>query len=89
VLWNVRTHARVARLLSAHQGGLTSVAFGPDGRLYVAQFDGLILPGGHAPAIFATHPDPDARIRQIKEFLETNYANGIPPQLTKGRALGR
>jgi len=43
--------------------------------------------GGRGPSFLQTHPDPDARIAKIKEFLATNFPSGIPGELTKGRAL--
>jgi predicted Zn-dependent protease len=42
---------------------------------------------GRQPSILATHPDPDARIEQINEFLKKNYPNGVPANLSMGRAL--
>jgi predicted Zn-dependent protease len=36
-------------------------------------------------SIFATHPDPDARIQAIQEYLQKTYPDGIPPELGKGR----
>ncbi len=38
-------------------------------------------------SILATHPDPDARIEKIEEFLQQNYPNGVPAELTQGRSL--
>jgi predicted Zn-dependent protease len=43
--------------------------------------------GGRGPGFLQTHPDPDARIAKIKEFLAETYPNGIPADLTKGRPL--
>ena len=43
--------------------------------------------GGGGSAIFSTHPDPDARIEQIKQILQENYANGMPSGFTKGAPL--
>jgi predicted Zn-dependent protease len=44
--------------------------------------------GGRGGAsILATHPDPDARIEKIKEYLSKNYPGGIPPELSKGRSF--
>jgi predicted Zn-dependent protease len=43
--------------------------------------------GGRGPSILQTHPDPDARIAQIDEFLRKYYPNGVPAELTKGRPL--
>ena len=42
---------------------------------------------GRGPSFLQTHPDPDARIQQIEEFLKKDYPNGVPSELTKGRAL--
>jgi predicted Zn-dependent protease len=43
--------------------------------------------GGRQPQIFSTHPDPDARIAQIREFLQRNYPNGVSQELAQGRSL--
>ena len=42
--------------------------------------------GGRGPDIFATHPDPDARIAAIGEWLEANAAK-LPRNLSTGRSL--
>ena len=42
--------------------------------------------GGRGPDIFATHPDPDARIAAIQEWLAAN-AGKLPANLSTGRAL--
>ncbi|HEV8290449.1 MAG TPA: M48 family metalloprotease, partial [Tepidisphaeraceae bacterium] len=42
--------------------------------------------GGRGPDIFATHPDPDARIAAIQEWLDANAAK-LPRNLTTGRPL--
>jgi predicted Zn-dependent protease len=43
--------------------------------------------GGRGPDFMATHPHPEARIEEIKAFLQKNYPNGVPKELTRGRAL--
>jgi predicted Zn-dependent protease len=43
--------------------------------------------GGRGPSFLQTHPDPDARIAQIKEYLQQNYPNGVPKDLTEGHPL--
>lgn len=43
--------------------------------------------GGRQPAMLSTHPDPDARIAQIKEILAKNQAELANMRLTKGPAL--
>jgi beta-barrel assembly-enhancing protease len=40
-----------------------------------------------APNFMASHPDPDARIAQIRGFLKDHFPNGVPATLTKGREL--
>ena len=42
--------------------------------------------GGRGPDIFATHPDPDARIEAIQQWLNAN-AGKLPRNLTTGRPL--
>ncbi len=42
--------------------------------------------GGRGPDIFATHPDPDARIAAIQEWLDTNAAK-LRTNLSTGRQL--
>ncbi len=37
--------------------------------------------------IFATHPNPDARIEKIEQFLKEKFPNGVPSTLTKGASL--
>ena len=43
--------------------------------------------GGRGPGFLQTHPDPDARIAKIKAYVEENFPNGVPRELTKGRPL--
>jgi beta-barrel assembly-enhancing protease len=42
---------------------------------------------GKGPGIFATHPDPDARIEKIESFLREKFPNGVPGSLKKGMPL--
>ena len=37
--------------------------------------------------LLATHPDPDARIAAIQQFLQQNYPGGVPANLTMGERL--
>lgn len=41
-------------------------------------------PSGHGPELFQTHPNPDLRIQQIKEYLKNNPP---PPNLRQGDKL--
>jgi predicted Zn-dependent protease len=45
--------------------------------------------GGRQPEFLATHPLPETRLEAIKEYLATNYPDGVPASLTKGRSLPR
>jgi predicted Zn-dependent protease len=42
--------------------------------------------GGRGPDVLATHPDPDARIAAIQEWVEANAAK-LPQNLSTGRPL--
>jgi predicted Zn-dependent protease len=41
----------------------------------------------HPPEFLATHPLPETRLEEIRAQLQEMYPNGIPSNLTKGRAL--
>ncbi len=43
--------------------------------------------GTHPPEFLATHPLPETRLDQIQAEIKEAYPNGIPSNLTKGRAL--
>ena len=43
--------------------------------------------GGNQPEFLLTHPLPETRLEAIKKTIETNYPDGIPANLTKGRSL--
>lgn len=43
--------------------------------------------GAGGPAIFSTHPDPDARIKRIQAYLDAKFPSGVPSNLTGGRPL--
>ena len=43
--------------------------------------------GGRTPEFMATHPLPDTRLREIEATIREMFPNGVPEQLTKGRAL--
>ncbi len=40
--------------------------------------------GGRAPSVFATHPDPDARIAKIEAYLAKTFPGGVPTSLRSG-----
>jgi predicted Zn-dependent protease len=67
---------------------MSQVGYDPSAMLDVMEILKKAAAGGGArSAIFSTHPDPDARIEQIKEVLQQNYPNGIPHEFTQGAAL--
>lgn len=43
--------------------------------------------GGRGPSFMQTHPDPDARIAQIKDYLQKQYPAGVPTDLSEGKPL--
>lgn len=43
--------------------------------------------GGGQPEFLQTHPLPETRLEDIKEQIKKNYPDGVPTELTKGRAL--
>ncbi len=43
--------------------------------------------GGNQPEFLLTHPLPETRLEAIKKAIETNYPDGIPANLTKGRSI--
>jgi predicted Zn-dependent protease len=43
--------------------------------------------GGRTPEILATHPLPDTRLREIEAKVKEMFPNGIPSDLTEGRAF--
>ena len=43
--------------------------------------------GAGGPAIFSTHPDPDARIKKIQAYLEARFPSGVPSHLSDGKPL--
>jgi predicted Zn-dependent protease len=45
--------------------------------------------GGQQPELFQTHPQPEHRIERIQAYLDKNYPNGVPAELTMGRPLQR
>lgn len=42
---------------------------------------------GRQPEILSTHPLPETRIEAIKELLSSEFPDGVPASLSKGRAL--
>lgn len=44
--------------------------------------------GGGRPEFLSTHPYPETRVEQIRNYLTETYPDGIPSDLTRGRSLG-
>jgi predicted Zn-dependent protease len=42
---------------------------------------------GGGPEFMSTHPHPENRIEGIRQFVEEQFPNGVPDNLTKGRTL--
>jgi predicted Zn-dependent protease len=44
--------------------------------------------GNRQPEFLSTHPLPETRLEEIRDILARDYPNGVPRDLTRGRALG-
>jgi predicted Zn-dependent protease len=67
---------------------MTQAGFSPAAMLDVMQIlKDSAGSSGRGPNFLATHPDPDARLAAIKQFLQQNYPNGVPQNLTSGDPL--
>jgi len=76
--------------LEADRYGLMYMAqagYDPSAMLRVMQILKESAAGQSGFSFFQTHPDPDARIEAIKEYLQKNYPNGAPANLTQGANL--
>lgn len=62
----------------------SQAGFDPKGMIQVMEVLKASGGGGHSPELFQTHPNPDLRIQQIKEYLEKNPPK---PGLTEGAAV--
>lgn len=70
--------------------GLTYMAqagYDPSAMLEVMEILKRASGGGRGPSFLASHPDPDARVAAIREFLARNYPGGVPGNLTRGEPL--
>jgi predicted Zn-dependent protease len=76
--------------LESDQFGLVamvSAGLDPKSMLKVMEILQEASKGRSGAQIFATHPDPEARMVAIRAFLDKNYPNGTPSNLTPGRPL--
>jgi predicted Zn-dependent protease len=77
--------------LEADQSGLelmTALGYTPQAQAEVMAILKNASGGrGNGPDWMSTHPNPDARIEVIKEWIARHYPNGIPGTLTEGGRL--
>lgn len=66
---------------------MQQAGYTPEAMLGVMEILKNVAGGGRGPSIFQTHPDPDARIAAIKDYLQKNFPNGVPTDLTEGRSI--
>ncbi|MGH7213598.1 MAG: M48 family metalloprotease [Tepidisphaeraceae bacterium] len=66
---------------------MAQAGYDPTEMLHVMKVLAEASKGAHPPEMLATHPNPEKRHEDIKAMLAKAYPNGIPAQLTKGRAL--
>lgn len=65
---------------------MSQAGFDPKEMLVVMEVLKASGGGGHSPEIFQSHPNPDLRMVQIKEYLK---AHPPAPNLSKGKALNQ
>ncbi len=66
---------------------MQQAGYTPEAMLGVMEILKNVAGGGRGPSILQTHPDPDARIAAIKDYLQKNFPNGVPKDLMEGRSL--
>jgi predicted Zn-dependent protease len=66
---------------------MQQAGYTPKAMLDVMEILKSVAGGGRGPSFLQTHPDPDARIAQIKEYLQKNFPDGVPSNLTEGKPL--
>lgn len=62
---------------------MTEAGYDPRAMLHVMQVLQQVTDeqGGRPPQILQTHPYPEARMRQINQWIQQHYPDGIPPNL--------
>jgi predicted Zn-dependent protease len=66
---------------------MTEAGYDPRAMLDVMRILKQASASGGGSDIFKTHPNPDARIETITEWLKATFPNGVPSNLTLGRKL--
>ncbi len=83
-------YSREAELESDQYGLASLVAAGWDPREMVRVMEILRDAsggGGGAPEFMQTHPHPESRIEAIRKFVQERFPDGVPDELSTGRAL--
>lgn len=83
-------YSREAELESDQFGlaGLVAAGFDPREMVRVMEILHDATGGrGGAPEFMQTHPHPESRIEGIQKFVQERFPNGVPAELSKGRAL--
>jgi len=66
---------------------MAQAGYDPRAMLQVMEILQQASAGGRTPEMLATHPLPATRLEEIKQKIQQMFPNGIPSQLTEGRAL--
>lgn len=66
---------------------MAQAGFDPSAMLTVMSVLKEAAKGGDPPEFLATHPAPESRLVEIRQTIEREYPDGIPPGLTRGRPL--
>jgi predicted Zn-dependent protease len=61
--------------------------YDPSGMLDVMRILKEASKGPRQPEFLATHPLPETRLEEIKQILDSDYPDGIPHELSRGRRL--
>lgn len=82
-------YGREDELESDDQGLKMMVSAGYDPREMVRVMEILSQAGGGrgGPEFLQTHPHPESRIKAIEEFVDREFPDGVPEELSRGRAL--
>jgi predicted Zn-dependent protease len=66
---------------------MTQAGYDPQAMLGVMRILEDASRGGAPPEMLSTHPYPEQRVAEIQRYLAEKYPNGVPRELTAGRAL--
>lgn len=66
---------------------MAQAGYDPTAMLQVMEILKQASQGSHQPEILSSHPLPDTRLADIRQWLKEHYPKGVPSDLTTGRNL--